>query len=256
MKNIINDTCNLSINNIGLNPNLAQKLITFNILTVGDLIKYSINDLYIITKLGERSINSIVSIVTSLGLEFNTNDQINFTVCQESLISVLNLDFRILNALNRSGIKTIKDLTSLCPQELITIDNINTISITKIYDTLSKLGIELQNDKNIENESSIFILDIDFSIRKKLASRGIKTIKDFSNLEVNYDKLVDFSVLEKNIISESFIFLGNYFNKDNSVEKIVSYTPLGLLKNEIINLAINYIQSDVIENLYMMFLMN
>lgn len=133
-------TLQSNINELNLSTRAYTALARKNIKTVGELSKYTYDDLRKIRNLGENSILEIKEVLKDIGINLVIPGDAKPDIIDDNTdIGLIGLSTRTYNALRNGGIHTLGELKKSSDEDLLRIRFISGYNLSKIKETLSNL---------------------------------------------------------------------------------------------------------------------
>lgn len=243
----------VKIEDIGLSVRAIHCLLRYNIHTIGDVSKLSLEELLSIRSLGKVAADEIISKLESLNITLKPHN--NFikegTLVKNIPLEKLQLSNRAYKALSRKGYNTVGDIYRLTQKDFLMIDNFGDSCLNEIITKLKELGlhkIPLKSDKNInkipEEYRGLYAIGAGVKSTEKMQKQSI------------YNSLINRRILENsNLRTNSIYQTKNFSSKiksnlnndvtDNDFEKDIA----NLLNKNIINVLYLYPDNEyVIKN--------
>jgi DNA-directed RNA polymerase alpha subunit len=128
---------NTDIRYVGFSLRTYRSLYKYGICTLGDIIKYTKEDLEKIRNLGVKGIEEIEAVLAKHGLELTPSKECENV--DEMSLEELDLSLRSFNILIRNNIRTIGDLRNADIEDLRKLRGMGEKSISEIIDKLEGL---------------------------------------------------------------------------------------------------------------------
>ena len=183
----------LNIDDMGLSVRSFNCLKRAGINTLGDLTRRTPEDMMKVRNLGRKNLEEILWKMREYGVWLEGEEPPKNNLIPSDVdgmtIEEMNLTIRSYNCLKRAGIRTVADLRSRTPDDMMKVRNLGRRSLEEVIDKMKELGVEFSSGEDEEENASmpsgdidekISILDLGFELRTRncLWRAGIYTLGD------------------------------------------------------------------------------